>query len=134
VQLTVPPLVLVGLGTLTVEPVGYWSLPLTGVVTGVFSGVLSKSSLATGTTGVVEVPVPVTGGPDGGVPVPVATLVTAPKAASAAVSTYEPVQVIVAPIKSVAGAIGTQVSTGTLGSLMLTLVSVTLPVLVPTMV
>ena len=85
VQVTVPPLVLVPL-VITVEPVGNWSFPLSGVVTGAFSVVPSKSSLATGTTGVVAVPVLVTGEPLGGVPVPVAMFVTAPVAASAGVS------------------------------------------------
>ena len=60
-------------------------MPLSNVVTGAFNVVPSKSSLATGTTGVVAVPVPVTGGPFGGVPVPVAILTIEPNAASAAV-------------------------------------------------
>src|SRR4051812_16021506 len=77
----------------------------------------------------------VTSGPVGGVPAVWAVLVKLPASRSAWVTVWEAVQLIVSPGARLAtGVFGVQLRLLTLGSVTSTLVSVTLPVLVETIV
>ena len=76
----------------------------------------------------------VSGLPLGGVPVAVAAFTTLPAVTSAGVTTCVAGQVVVAPTASVPGsAIGAQAPSTAFGSLTVTVVIATLPVLVTTM-
>ena len=79
--------------------------------------------------------VPVVGGPVGGVPVEVATLVMVPASRSAWVTVWVAPQLMEAPgAKEATGVVGVQVPTVALASATVTLVKVTLPLLVAVMV
>src|SRR3954453_5571572 len=78
--------------------------------------------------------VSLTFGPEGGVPVAVATFVTTPASRSACVIVWLPVHDMDAPGASVAGCGGVHVSDPSFGSLIVTLLKVTLPSFVATSV